>query len=314
MRGKLARPVRGGVARKRPPQGAPRRAAYSTEDTAAYNDLVSGTLDFQQQVPVSSLAGDKWKADLGDRAIEAQIPVMQILGIPFYDKRFTNVNLRKAISLSINRAEIAEKIFFNTRKPATSWSSPLAPGHTDNDCTVCKFDPAAAKAALQEAGGFTGELVLYYNADASHKEWMEATAQSIKTNLGINARAEGMPTFAVFRQQINDHRMTGIYRAGWQQDYPDVENWIGPLYVTGGSSNDGLFTNADVDKNYKDGTAAPSVEAAHAKFAEATKVIDQQVPAIPMFEVTQQSGVSDRVTGVKTTNVGEIDLSSVQLK
>ncbi|UQU64076.1 ABC transporter substrate-binding protein [Couchioplanes caeruleus] len=284
------------------------------EDTAAYNDLVSGTLDFQQQVPVSSLAGDKWKADLGDRAIEAQIPVMQILGIPIYDKRFQNANLRKAISLSINRQEIADKIFFNTRKAATSWSSPLAPGHTDNDCTVCKFDPAAAKAALQAAGGFTGELVLYYNADASHKEWMEATAQSIKTNLGINVRAEGVPTFAVFRQTINDHKMKGIYRAGWQQDYPDVENWIGPLYVTGGSSNDGLFSNAQVDKLYKEGTAAPSVDAAHAKFAEATKIIDQEVPAIPMFEVTQQSGVSDRVTGVKTTNVGEIDLSSVQLK
>jgi oligopeptide transport system substrate-binding protein len=284
------------------------------EDTAAYNDLVSGTLDFQQQVPVSSLAGDKWKADLGERAIEAQIPVKQIIAFPFYDKRFENVNLRKAISMSVNRQEIAEKIFFNTRKPATSWSTPLAPGSSPTDCTVCKFDPAAAKAALAEAGGFTGELVLFYNADASHKEWMEAVAQSIKTNLGINARAEGVPTFAVFRQQINDRKMTGLYRAGWQQDYPDVENWIGPLYVTGGSSNDGDFTNADVDRLYKEGTAAPTIEAAHAKFAEATKAIDAQVPAMPMFDVTQQSGVSDRVTGVKTSNVGEIDLASVQLK
>jgi oligopeptide transport system substrate-binding protein len=284
------------------------------QDTAAYNDLVSGSLDFQQQVPVSSLAGDKWKTDLGERAIEVPTPVMQIIAIPFYDKRFENVELRKAISMSINRAEIAEKIFFNSRKPATSWSSPLAPGHGTNDCTVCKFDPAAAKAALDQAGGFTGELVLYYNADASHKEWMEATAQSIKTNLGINARAEGLPTFAVFREQINAHKMKGLYRAGWQQDYPDVENWIGPLYVTGGSSNDGLFSNPDVDRLYKEGTAAASVDAAHAKFAEATKAVDAQVPAIPMFEVTQQSGVSDRVTGVKTSNVGEIDLSSVELK
>ncbi len=284
------------------------------EDTAAYNDLVSGTLDFQHQLPVSSLAGDKWKADLGERAIEAQVPVMQILAFPIYDKRFQNADLRRAISMSINRAEIAEKIFFNTRKPATSWSSALAPGHTPNDCTACKFDPAAAKAALEKAGGFDGELVLYYNADASHKEWLEATAQSIKTNLGINARAEGVPTFAVFREQINAHKMKGIYRAGWQQDYPDVENWIGPLYVTGGSSNDGDFSNAEVDRLYKEGTAAPTIEAAHAKFAEATKVIDQQVPAMPMFDVTQQSGVSDRVTGVKTSNVGEIDLASVQLK
>jgi oligopeptide transport system substrate-binding protein len=284
------------------------------EDTAAYNDLVSGNLDFQQQLPVSSLAGDKYKADLGERGQSVTIPVSQIIAFPVYDKRFQNKDLRKAISMSINRAEIADKIFFGTRKPATSWANPLAPGDVPNGCTVCKFDPEAAKAALTKAGGFDGELVLYYNADASHKEWMEATAQSIKTVLGINARAEGLPTFAVFREGINAHKMKGMYRSGWQQDYPDVENWIGPLYVTGGSSNDGLFSNAEIDKLYKEGTAASSVEAAHAKFAEVVKVLDDEVPTVPMFEVTQQFGVSQRILGAKVTNVGELDLSSVVLK
>jgi oligopeptide transport system substrate-binding protein len=284
------------------------------EDTAAYNDLVSGSLDFQQQLPVSSLAGDKYKADLGDRGQTATVPVSQIIAFPIYDKRFQNKDLRKAISLSINRAEIADKIFFGTRKPATSWANPLAPGDVPGSCTVCKFDPEAAKAALAKAGGFTGELVLYYNADASHKEWMEATAQSIKNVLGINARAEGLPTFAVFREGINAHKMKGMYRSAWQQDYPDVENWIGPLYVTGGSSNDGLFSNAEIDKLYKEGTAAASVEAAHAKFAEVVKVLDAEVPTIPMFFVTQQFGVSERLKGAKVTNVGELDLSSVVLK
>ena len=184
----------------------------------------------------------------------------------------------------------------------------------DNDCTICKFDPAAAKAALQAAGGFTGDLRLFYNADASHKEWMEATAQSIKTNLGINARAEGIPTFAVFRQQVNAHQMKGPYRAAWQQDYPDVENWIGPLYVTGGSSNDGSYSNPEVDRLYKEGTAAADINAAHAKFAEAVKLIDQDVPSIPVYFSNQQSGTSQKVTGVKTSNVGEIDLASVELK
>lgn len=284
------------------------------EDNAAYADLVSGRLDFMEQVPVTALVGEKWKTDLGDRALNVDTPVTQILAFPHYDKRFQNADLRRAISLSINRAEIADKIFSGTRKPADSWSNPLTPGYAAGDCTVCKFDPAAAKAALQQAGGFTGELVLFYNADSSHKDWMEAVAQQIKTNLGINARAEGLPTFAVFREQINAHKMTGVYRAGWQQDYPDVENWIGPLYVTGGSSNDGLFSNADVDRLYKEGTASPTIEAAHAKFAEATKVIDQQVPAMPMFYQPHQAGYSDRLTGVEATNVGEIDLSSVELK
>lgn len=284
------------------------------KDTAAYNDLLSNQLDFQQQIPVSALAGDKWKSDLGDRALNVPIPVEQIIAFPLYDKRFQNAKLRQAVSLAVDRKSIAEKIFFNSRTPATSWSSPLAPGHQDNDCTVCSFDPAKAKQLLQEAGGFTGDMVFYYNADSSHKEWMEAVAQSVKNTLGINARAEGLPTFAVFRQQIDDHKMTGPYRAGWQQDYPDVENWVGPLYKTGGSSNDGLYSNADVDRLYQEGIAAATADAAHAKFAEAVKIVDQDVPSMPMFFVNQQSGTSNRVTGVKTSNVGEIDLSSVELK
>jgi oligopeptide transport system substrate-binding protein len=283
------------------------------EDTAAYNDLVSGSLDFMQTIPASALAGDKYKADLGERATTITIPSTSIIGFPIYDKRFQSPDLRKAISLAINREEIADKIFFKTRVPATSWANPLAPGDVPNSCTVCKFDPEAAKAALAKAGGFEGELVMYYNADASHKEWMEATAQSVKTVLGINARAEGLPTFAVFREGVNAHKMKGMFRSGWQQDYPDVENWIGPLYVTGGSSNDGLFSNAEVDKLYKEGTAAADPNAAHAKFAEIVKVLDEQVPAIPMFFSTQQTGVSERLLGTKVTNVGEIDLASVKL-
>jgi oligopeptide transport system substrate-binding protein len=283
------------------------------QDTAAYDDLVSGSLDFMDQIPTSALAGDKYKSDLGDRAHTSPIPTTGIIAFPFYDKRFQNVHLRKAVSLAIDRQSISDKIFFGTRKPATSWSNPLTPGSSPNDCTVCKYDPAQAKSELQAAGGFKGDLVFYYNADASHKDWMEAVANSVKNTLGINARAEGVPTFAVFRQQIDGHTMKGPYRAAWQQDYPDVEDWIGPLYVTGGSSNDGQFSNAQVDQLYKEGTSAASTDAAHAKFAQATQVIDQQVPAMPIYFYEEQWGTSQKITNAKVTNVGELDLSSVEV-
>ncbi|MEV1288496.1 ABC transporter substrate-binding protein [Micromonospora sp. NPDC049679] len=284
------------------------------DDTAAYNDLLSNSLDFQQQIPVSALAGDKWKSDLGDRAIDAPIPSTGIIAFPIYDKRFQNADLRKAISLAVNRQEISEKIFFGARKPANSWANPLTPGNKEGNCTACTYDATQAKALLAKAGGFQGEMVFYYNADASHKEWMEAVAQSVKNTLGINARAEGIPTFAVFRQMINAHQMKGPYRAGWQQDYPDVENWVGPLFTTGGSSNDGLYSNKQVDELYKQGTAAADVDAAHAKFTEAVAQVDKDVPTMPIYFSNQQSGTSNKVKNVQTTNVGEIDLSSVELK
>lgn len=285
---------------------------YDT-DTAGYDDLVSGSVDMMYQVPVSALAGEKWKSDLGDRAHEAPVPTTGIIAFPQYDKRYQSADLRRAVSLAIDRQSISDKIFFGSRKPATSWSNPLTPGDTAGSCTVCKFDPTAAKAALAKAGGFTGDMVFYYNGDASHKEWMEAVANSVKNTLGISARAEAVPTFAVFRQQVNAHQMKGPYRAAWQQDYPDVENWIGPLYVTGGSSNDGLYSNPKVDALYKEATSAATVEAAHAKFAEATKLIDQDVPSIPVYFYSEQWGTSAKIVKSEVNNVGFLDLSSVEL-
>ena len=283
------------------------------DDTAAYNDLVSGNLDFQQQVPVSSLAGDKWKADLGDRAIPSTTPSTGIIAFPIYDARFKNADLRKAISLSIDRQQITDKIFFGNRKPADSWANPLTPGAKPGNCTACQFKPDEAKQLLAKAGGFKGQLKLYYNADASHKDWMEAVAQQIKTTLNIDAVAVGVPTFAVFRQNINAHKMDGAYRAGWQQDYPDVENWVNPLYVTGGSSNDGLYSNPEVDALAKAASSAPSIEDAHAKFAEAVAKVDQDVPTMPIYFGGQQSGHSEKIKKMELSNVGELDITSVEL-
>ncbi|GAA4446284.1 peptide ABC transporter substrate-binding protein [Phytohabitans houttuyneae] len=284
------------------------------EDTAAYADLQSNHLDFMQQVPVVSLAGEKWKSDLGDRAIDIAIPVQQMISFPIYDARFKNPDLRKAISLAINREEIASKVFFNSRKPATSWAAPGTPGAEQFACTACSYNKEEAVALLQKAGGFSGRLVFSYNADASHKDWMEAVAQSVKNTLGIDAVAQGVPTFSNFRQLINARKMTGPYRAAWQADYPSAENWVGPLYVKGAASNDGQYDNADVNRLYGEGTKAATVEEAYAKFAEAIKIVDAEVPSMPIVAVSQQSGISDRLKPIKTDWVGVIDLSSVELK
>lgn len=283
------------------------------DDNAAYADLLANNLDFMEVVPTSALAGDKWKTDLGDRGRSTVTPSTAFIAFPIYDKRFQNPKLRRAVSLAVNRQEISDKIFFGTRKPADSWANPLTPGAKPGNCTACKFDPTTAKQLLAEAGGFSGEMVFYYNADSAHKDWMDAVAQQVKTNLNINARAEGVPTFAVFRQNINAHKMTGPYRAAWQQDYPDVENWVNPLFITNGSSNDGLYSNPEVDALAKQASGAPSLEASHEAFAKAVEKVDQDVPSIPVYFYGQQSGHSEKIKKLELNNVGEIDITSVEL-
>ena len=42
--------------------------------------------------------------------------------------------------------------------------------------------------------------------------------------------------------------MTGPFRAGWQMDYPLIQNFLQPLYYTNASSNDGKWSNPEFDK------------------------------------------------------------------
>ena len=150
--------------------------------------------------------------------------------------------------MAIDRDTIIKQIFNGTRVPATGWVSPVVDGYKAEQCgEYCKYDPAKAKALLDEAGGFKGDkITLAYNADAAHKEWTEATCNSIKQALGVECQAVGVVDFATFRSEIADRKMKGMFRTGWQMDYPSIENFLAPIYKTGASSNDGDYSNPDV--------------------------------------------------------------------
>jgi len=282
------------------------------DQNAAYADLQSNNLDFQQVLPTSALAGEQYKTDLNNRAVNKDVLVVQTVTFPLYDKRFDNAKLRQAISESINRDQITKVIFNNTRTPSTSWSSPGVGGYAAATCgQFCTYDPAKAKALLAEAGGFTGQLTLSYNADGDHKAWTEATCNSIKDAIGIDCVATPVPTFADFRKQINGKSMTGMFRTGWQYDFPNIENGLTPRYSTGGSANDGGYSNAAFDKALTAAASNTDLTAANKAFADAEKMLAADMPAIPLWSVKQQSGFSTKVSNVKVNAFGEIDLVQV---
>lgn len=286
---------------------------YQDQD-AAYADLQSDNLDFQQVLPTSAVAGGRYKTDLQDRTIDKDVLSVTSITFPLYDQRFDNPLLRKAISEAINREEITQVIFDGTRTPSTSYSSPTVPGAETGICgQACEFNPEQARTDLAAAGGFTGQLTLSYNADGDHKSWTEATCNNINQNLGIDCVATPVPTFADFRQQINDRAMTGMFRTAWQYDYPSLENLLAALYRTGGSSNDGVYSNPAFDAALATATSETDLTQANQDFVAAEKIALADLPSIPMWATNQQSGYSSKVGNVKLNVVGEIDLTQVTL-
>lgn len=288
------------------------------DDDAAYNDVIANQLDVIDTIPSSALIDDKYKTDLPGRNLSKAVGVIQMINFPptKTDPNYSNPKVRQAISMAIDRATIVKQIFNNTRQPATGWVSPVVDGFKANACgESCVYDPAKAKAKLAEAGGFKGgKMTISYNADASHKAWVEATCNSIKSALGVDCVATPVVDFATFRSQITDRKMKGMFRTGWQMDYPSIENFLAPLYKTKAGSNDSDYSSPQFDKLLVEAAAATDAAAANAKYQEAEGVLASDMASIPMWYSTAQFGWSNKVTNVKVTAFGTIDFSTLSLK
>ncbi|WP_299441035.1 ABC transporter substrate-binding protein [uncultured Phycicoccus sp.] len=284
----------------------------------AYNDVLANNLDIVTSIPASALIDDKYKSDLPERNAQKETGVIQTITFAptKVDPNYADPKVRAAISMAIDRETINQQIFNNTRVPATGWVSPVVDGYKADQCGEnCVYDPEKAKALLDEAGGFKGDkITLSYNADGGHKEWTEATCNSIKQALGVDCVATGVVDFATFRAQIGDEKMKGMFRTGWQMDYPSIENFLAPLLKTGASSNDGNYSNPEFDKLLDQAAAATDEAEANSLYQQAEALLAADMPQIPMYYGKTTMGWSDKVTGVKITAFGTVDYTQVSLK
>ncbi|MGW3104183.1 peptide ABC transporter substrate-binding protein [Streptomyces sp. NPDC001100] len=278
-----------------------------TDNNTAYTDLMAGNLDLVDDIPASQLKNVK--SDLGGRYINTPAGIIQTLAFPYYDKNWNksgSEKVRQGLSMAINRDQITSTIFQKTRTPATDWTSPVlgtAGGFQDGLCgDSCKYNPTEAKKLVQEGGGLPGgQVKITYNADTgSHKEWVDAVCNSINNALDNDKACVGNPvgTFADFRNQIGQHKMTGPFRAGWQMDYPLIQNFLQPLYYTNASSNDGQWSNKDFDKLVNQANAETDTGKAIKLFQQAEGVVRDNMAAIPLWYQNGSAGYSDRLSNV----------------
>lgn len=279
-----------------------------TDNNTAYTDLMAGNLDLVDDVPAAQLKNVS--ADLGDRYINTPAGIIQTLAFPFYDSDWSKSGMEKVrtgLSRAIDRDQITETIFEKTRTPATDWTSPVlgeAGGFQDGLCgDACDYDPDEAKKLIEEGGGLPGGgIKITYNADTgSHKLWVDAVCNSINNALDNDKACVGNPvgTFADFRTQITDKKMSGPFRAGWQMDYPLIQNFLQPLYYTNASSNDGKWSNKDFDKLVDEANAETDTGKAIETFQKAEEVVRDNMAAIPLWYQNGSAGYSERLSNVK---------------
>ncbi|WP_431954989.1 peptide ABC transporter substrate-binding protein [Actinacidiphila sp. bgisy167] len=275
---------------------------YSNADTA-YRDLQGGSIDIDDSIPTSGLA--TYKQDLGDRAIDESDSGVGYIGFPLkYNKAFQNADLRKAISMSIDRKAIAEKIFLGSRMPADDFISPIIPGYRQGACgDACTLNPTEAKKLYQQSGGLPNNtLEIGYNADGDHKAWIEAVANQIQTNLGIKVTAKPFEQFQTILNDLDAKKYGGAFRMGWNMDYPNMENYLRPIFskdaIANGSNYAG-YTNPEFEKLLAAGDKAATDADAQKEYQAADDILLKEMPYIPVYFYKLNAGYSAKLSAVK---------------
>jgi oligopeptide transport system substrate-binding protein len=292
-----------------------RYVVYAEQDTA-YTDLQAGEIDIMDTLPPDAIASAP--DEFGDRFIETAQGDITALGFPTYDQRFADPNVRKAFSMAIDRQAISDAIFNGTRTPATSYISPVVPGHRDDACEACELNVEEANSMLDEAGFDRSQPVdLWFNAGAGHDAWMEAVGNQLRENLGIEYQLRGELQQSEFLPLKDAKGMTGPFRDAWIMDYPVAENFLGPLYSTPAlppaGSNYTFYSNPEFDAALLEGNSAASDEEAVAAYQAAEDILLEDFPSAPLFYRLNQGAHSENVENVVIDAFGRIDAAAVRV-
>lgn len=284
------------------------------EPIAAFAEYQAGTID-AINVPLEEIERVKADATLSQEYQTGGNPCTYYIGFDNNEDPVSNVNLRRALSLAVDRESIVNDVTKGGQLPATWFSRPglvAAPTPEDSADLGINYDPEAAKEALALALTDLGlsdaselpPLTLTYNGAAGHGAIMQAIQQMWSETLGLQVELATLEPTTYFDSLSEEYPM--MARAGWCSDYPDASNFLYDVFYSASSQNDVNFSNAEYDEL----VLAARVETDEAKrlelYQQAEEIlVDQQAGIIPVYWYTTNQLVKPYVENVVTVTGNE---------
>ncbi|AZI87479.1 oligopeptide ABC transporter substrate-binding protein OppA [Kosakonia sp. CCTCC M2018092] len=200
---------------------------------------------------------------------------------------FTDVRVRTALKLALDRDIIVNKVKNQGDLPAYSYTPPYTDGAKLTEPAWFKMTQeqrnAEAKKLLAEAG-YTADkplsFSLLYNTSDLHKKLAIAVASIWKKNLGANVKLENQEwkTFLDTRHQGT----FDVARAGWCADYNEPTSFLNTM-LSDSSNNTAHYKSPAFDKLIGD-TLKVTDEAQRAElYSKAEQQLDKDSAIVPVY-------------------------------
>ncbi len=228
---------------------------------------------------------------------------------------FDNVNVRKALSLAIDRDYVANEIMQGTYQPAYNFMGPgwvdpvggefMANANGGKTYISEDYEANLAEAKkLMEAEGYSADNMMkftYSTNDAGYHKPVAEYLQQAWKDIYVDVKVE-----VVEWSSFTPMRRQGQYdasRNGWVADYFDPSNMLDLLYSTNGN-NDGKFVDADYDAAMDTSRSTVDPEARSAALHKAEDVLMEKAACVPVAYYTDFWLQSPKITGMWHTATG----------
>jgi len=272
-----------------------------TDSTTELNRYRAGELDITYSVPPEAFAQVR-------RERPDELRVSPYLSVYFYGYNLTrppfadNLQLRKALSMAIDREVLVEKITGRGEQPAYGWVPPGVNNYEPRQFFYASMDREqrheAAKRMYLEAGygeDNVAQVELRYNtADVTQRialaiEGMWRDVLGVETRL-INEEQQ------VLLSNIRAMQVTQVFRSAWTGDYNDANSFL-YLFKSDSPSNLFGYRNEEFDQLLE--SAANQTDLTHRRYflEEADRVLLADQPVVPIYFYVSKHLVSPRVRG-----------------
>ncbi|WPP04959.1 peptide ABC transporter substrate-binding protein [Methylocella tundrae] len=270
--------------------------------SAALRRFMAGEIDSYDEVPVEEIAFVR--KNLGEA-----LRISPNLGACFYafDTRrapFSDVRVRQALSMAIDREFLAGRIWGGVMSPSYSFVPPGiasygAPAEVSWKGLSLAQRREEARRLLREAGfgegGKTLDVEIRFNNSGSHRATAVAIAD-MWTTIGVTTRLIGSDA-ATHYALLREKPSFDVARMSWYADYPDAQNFL----FLGESGNQGLnvasFSSAAYDALMRKASGEGDPARRSAILHEAEALLLKEQPYLVLMDYRSSDLISPKLRG-----------------
>ena len=282
------------------------------DQNTGYNLYKSGKVDF------TNLSPDQVKASKKNKAYKV-IPQASTFYMEFNQKKvkaLANQKIRQAISYSIDRKTLSDKILTGTATPATTFTSTklAVDPNTNEDFAkaaevkgAIAYDKTKAKKLFKEGMKEAGVKKLTLQMVTDDTDGAKRTAQFLQSQMekldGLKIDIKTVP----FKQRLalSQEKKFDLVITAWGADYGDPSTFL-DLYTKDSSFNNGSWDNAQYNELMQ---AAKTTDVNDDKkryddYKQAEQIIDKEVGVAPLYYRSYATLFRTSVKGVVMNPAG----------